>query len=544
MTSADENTPLLPNREERKKGLVPRFWATISNVETRVLFTGLLISLSFSYTQVPIFYVFHLMECDVYYSTHPPYTGTGDRCSINEITAGTATQFSLLGMSTTFFGVMNLFVAGWTVKKVGPRLALMLQTTVASLRVCCQIVAVMLGGRNGIIIFQATQAITIIGGPVGYVLILNIIASEVVEPMRRTSLFGRLQGSFMLGQGIGQFVGGTIGNTFGIQRPFEVAFCNLLFSSLFVSVALPYISPSSMADGKSKVKGIAAFFAPLKVLRPQKLRLPDGTVKKHYGVLFLCSGVFIGVVATGWVAQMIQMYATASFGFTQGENAILMSGYALMRALFLMTIFPRIIDWGRAWYVSDKYQTAKHSDVMPAEISSPSQLEAPIGTQQEQEPVEVKASEDRAACRFDLFFLRWSLLVDGALTTISAFGTQGWHMYLASFMLPFGSGTAPAAKGVITEMCPSSQRPDALNALTLVENIARLTTQGFFGFVFAALAGIGKTYLTFFVNAAVAFVGMGILLLSHFPPLGSSLIEDVDDDRDSEGTVVATDSEE
>jgi hypothetical protein len=50
-------------------------------------------------------------------------------------------------------------------------------------------------------------------------------------------------------------------------------------------------------------------------------------------------------------------------------------------------------------------------------------------------------------------------------------------------------------------MCPSSQRPDALNALTLVENIARLTTQGFFGFVFAALAGIGKTYLTFFINA-------------------------------------------
>jgi hypothetical protein len=134
-------------------------------------------------------------------------------------------------------------------------------------------------------------------------------------------------------------------------------------------------------------------------------------------------------VATGWVAQMIQMYATASFGFTQGENAILMSGYALMRALFLMTIFPRIIDWGRAWYVSGNDQTAKHGDVVPAEVSTAAQLEAPIGTQQEQEPVEVKASEDRAACRFDLFFLRWSLLVDGALTTISAFGTQGCDKY-------------------------------------------------------------------------------------------------------------------
>lgn len=50
-------------------------------------------------------------------------------------------------------------------------------------------------------------------------------------------------------------------------------------------------------------------------------------------------------------------------------------------------------------------------------------------------------------------------------------------------------------------MCPDSQRADALNAVTLVENIARLSTQGLFGFVFAALAGVGKAYATFFCNA-------------------------------------------
>lgn len=68
-------------------------------------------------------------------------------------------------------------------------------------------------------------------------------------------------------------------------------------------------------------------------------------------------------------------------------------------------------------------------------------------------------------------------------------------------MLPFGSGSAPAAKGVITSMCSDSQRADALNAVTLVENIARLSTQGLFGFVFAALANVGKAYATFFCNA-------------------------------------------
>lgn len=54
-------------------------------------------------------------------------------------------------------------------------------------------------------------------------------------------------------------------------------------------------------------------------------------------------------------------------------------------------------------------------------------------------------------------------------------------------------------------MCPESHRADALNAVTLVENIARLSTQGLFGFVFSSLAGVGKAYATFFCNAVSGF---------------------------------------
>lgn len=54
-------------------------------------------------------------------------------------------------------------------------------------------------------------------------------------------------------------------------------------------------------------------------------------------------------------------------------------------------------------------------------------------------------------------------------------------------------------------MCPSSQRADALNAVTLIENIARLATQGLFGFIFSALARTGNAYLTFFCNAVSAY---------------------------------------
>lgn len=53
----------------------------------------------------------------------------------------------------------------------------------------------------------------------------------------------------------------------------------------------------------------------------------------------------------------------------------------------------------------------------------------------------------------------------------------------------------------MTEMCADSRRADALNAVTLVENVARLATQGLFGFAFAAFAEAGRAYLTFFCNA-------------------------------------------
>lgn len=240
------------------------------------------------------------------------------------------------------------------------------------------------------------------------------------------------------------------------------------------------------------------------------------------------------------------MYATAAFDFDQGDNGWLMAEFAFMRSLFLIFMFPRIISLGRRLTSSKKTApTAGTSGVGDSSLSDsdtdvdsspiiprePGAFHATAGEQADEEPVQPPAS--RGDFLFDLIFLRWSLIVDGALTTVAAFATKRWHIYLAAFLLPFGSGSAPAAKGVITEMCSDAQRPDALNAVTLVENVARLATQGLFGLVFSSLAGVGKAYATFFCNAAVAVVGAGVLLFSHFPPTGAYVIDgDGTDDED------------
>lgn len=442
----------------------------------KVLLAGFLISFSFSFTQVPIFYVFHLMECDVYYETHPPYEGSGDRCAINEIAAGTATQFSILGMSTTFCGVLNLFLTGWTVKRWGPRRALIFQTFLPAIRVSTQVLGVLAGGAAGITIIQTTQLITILGGPAGYILVVNTIAGELVEPLRRTAVFGQLQGCIMLGQAIGLFLGGMVGDIFGIRMPFQVAFFLFLASSLYAGFVLPYISPESLTDGGGARKGagngagkskggggVGGFLAPLRIMAPQRVRLADGRVVRHWGVFFLCCGMFLGVLATGYAPLLIQMYATAYFDFSQADNGWLMSGNALMRSFFLFFLFPRIIDVGRRWWISGadasdaapwKQQNGaapaagrerahrENSDALTRIPSRPEEMDAPMaGNQAEEEPLAAQQAEgspeqERAACRFDLFFLRWSLLIDGVLTTGAALCTQKWHIYLGVFLSP------------------------------------------------------------------------------------------------------------
>ena len=130
---------------------------------------------------------------------------------------------------------------------------------------------------------------------------------------------------------------------------------------------------------------------------------------------------------------------------------------------------------------------------------------------------------------FDLVYTRFSLLADGLLTLLCSFIHQGWQMYLVGAILPFAAGTGSAAKGTILQMvgssASSSERTDALAGLSLVENIARMSTTFIFGIIFAAFASIGRTELVFTCNAAAALIGFGVLLFARFPPKGSRRLD-------------------
>ncbi|KAI0206976.1 major facilitator superfamily transporter [Astrocystis sublimbata] len=528
---------------------------TAFSVANRILLAGFLMAFTLGITQVPIVYVFRLMECDIFYKHNPPFSGpVEDRCYRRAIDAGTALQFSILGMSTSLSGVLNLFVCGYFIKLWGPRWSFVSQTSLIGLRVSTQIIGVAVGGRAGELIFQICQAIGIIGGPRGYQLVLNTAVGEAVAAKDRTACFGRLQGAIMLGTAFGYLLGGVLGDIYGIRRPFEVAFFLYVLSTIYGAIFLPnktVVSGSSAQKRSSR--GLDSFFAPLKIIVPRKYRLASGNVVKNYGLVFLAVGIFLGVFASGYAPLLLQMYATSEFHFNTTENGYLMFGISSIRGLFLLFLFPKIITAGRAFFNGKTTQPQDENterqlvngEVTPACPEDMGTAGAGGGGGEEEieeeeallqrgpEHERNEEEEEDTGTGFDLMFVRWSMAIDALVTLLAGFSSAAWQVYLAGILLPFASGSAPAAKGVMTELCPPHQRPDAISAITVVESAAMLVTQGLFGLIFAAFSEIGKPNLTFFCNAGIAVLGFMVLSLARLPPVDSKRVDD--DEIQAEG---------
>ncbi|KAF1988875.1 MFS general substrate transporter [Aulographum hederae CBS 113979] len=488
-----------------------------------------------SLTLDSLIYIFRLMTCEEYYKYHeePPPSATTGRCDNHEIEAITSFQVALLGASTTFFGVLNLFITGWTIKRLGIKRALLIQIFWPAVRLLVQNVGVVLGAAPGIITIQSSQVLTIVGGPAGYLLALNSYVTEICLPEARTGALGRLTGSAMFGTAIGYLAGGLISEAFGIVAPFRVTLILFLLSCLYAAIFLPMIPLNKDAEVRGP-KGFSSFFGPLRMFVPQKWVLRDGRTRKEYGVLLLGIGVFAGILATGYIPVLLQMYATDVFHFGTAENSYIVSLNSLIRGLFLTLAFPRIISVGRKWM--DKRHKSKYNKGnqeeenqsipdLPADIASLAGV--PSLPENEEEPIEPpKLANEEETFTFDLLFTKYSLIVDGVLTTAATFIGQGWQLYLVAAILPLASGTGSAAKGSILQMIPASQRTDALSAISLVEMVARVSTTSVFGIVFAAFATIEKPHLVFACNGGVALVGFVVLLFCHFPPEGSRRVQD------------------
>jgi len=551
-----------------------------SSVKYLVLLCAALTSSSFGVTQVPLLYVFRLMTCDAYYKNHPsqllnpsvqsrsvqtvealllyvlaPESHSSattiqsgpDRCSKHAIETSTALSISLLGASTTVFGIINLFLTGSLIKRIGVKPTLLIQVFFPALRLLVQNVGVEVWGSTGIIIIQCSQILTIFGGPSGYLLVLNTFITEVVEHEGRTAALGRLTGSMMFGSALGFLLGGVVAENYGIKAPFRLTLILFLSSCAYVAVFLPHIPPAATkvadrgaTDGENKARPVSKFYGPLAVFAPRKFIRKDGVVHREYGAFLLAWGVFLGILATGYLPTLLQLYSTDVFGFKTKQNGWLIFMYSMLRGLFLTFAFPKLISLGRK-RTTRQEEAGRHAETSPSSPSSPEReplLKPP--PQHPATPATRAAGTGKNARKpaqtftFDLTYTRYSLVADGLLTLLCTFVRRGWQMYLVAAILPFAAGTGAASKGTILQMvggstASSAERTDALAGISLVENMARLSTTFVFGVVFASFAAVGRTELVFTCNAAVALVGFGVVLFARFPPQESRLLGKEDD---------------
>lgn len=474
-----------------------------------------------------LIYVFGLMTCDEYYKSHPDPGDVSGRCRNTAIQASTARAVALLGAGTTLFGVLNLFYTAWAIKRFGVKSALLSSVFWPAVRLAVQNVGVQVGAGAGIVIIQLSQAITVVGGPAGYLLALNSFATEVVKPVERTATLGRLQGCAFFGTALGYLAGGYLSDVFGIIWPFRVTLMLFLISSIYILIFLPWIRAVLSPQDEKKTRSLSSFFDPLRMFVPSKWRLQDGRIQTEYGIILLGAGAFTALLATGYIPVLLQMYATDVLDFGTMENGWLIAMNSLVRGCFLTFAFPAIISGGRNWMdrrdARKSEARTKDEDIRDFPTEPQAFGSEPLG----EEPIEPpkQRTDEEESFAFDLLYTRYSILVDGILTALATFTTRGWHMYVVAFVLPLAAGTGSAAKGTILQMCSPSQRADALSAISLVEMAARLATTGIFGYVFSAFAEIGRPSLTFTVNGGVALVASVILALSRFPPKGSVRVE-------------------
>ncbi|KAI5480150.1 hypothetical protein MNV49_001811 [Pseudohyphozyma bogoriensis] len=530
---ATESTPLLSTPLAAEGAPASATTTGVLSPFNRVCAIVFFLAVAFTVTATPLIYAFRTITCEILYDEGrlPPYEGKGDRCSRKEVEAETAVAISLMVTLTTISGVLNLLTTGMLNKKFGPKLAMISQVFWPCLRNLCQIFAstspLSNGGRMAIHICQWTQLITILGGGGGYFLVSNTFVAALSTPEQRTARFGILQGISMLGTATGYVVGGLIGDLLGPVAPFQVTFCLLVLSTLLSTFCLPYIAPTpdepkAGAEGKkSAAGGILGFLSPLKVFLPRVVAVEEGgNGKTYWGLTLLGSSVFTGVLAVSFVPFLLQLYATNTFAFHPTENGILLSANSLSRALFLTLLFPRIIAWGRKLYTTSTTPTPPseiHIPTAPADIDPSTQPDA------EEPALPPPMTDVGHGAQFDLVFVRWSMVLDGILTACTMLSSQGWHMYLAAGVLPLASGTAPASKGVIMEMVPAAQQPDALGGVALIEMLASVSTVSLFGLVFSYLSELGLAKYTFALNAALAFLAAFIAVWVRFPKVNKAV---------------------
>lgn len=187
------------------------------------------------------------------------------------------------------------------------------------------IYALTVGGARGVTITLAAQLLCCLSSPGGFILATNSALMEIVSAEQRTAMFGVLSGTHMGGLALGILcksveatrtltitAGGAIYGQCGEFGPFVCSFLLLAVALVVGMSVLPYVAPRTAESGKAATK-----------LGALNILLPVQNGRRSWTMVLLVVGVFVSILATGYVPIGLQLVAQSMFSMEPNTTSLL-----------------------------------------------------------------------------------------------------------------------------------------------------------------------------------------------------------------------------
>ncbi|TCD62172.1 hypothetical protein EIP91_007255 [Steccherinum ochraceum] len=372
--------------------------------------------------------------------------------------------------------------------------------------------------------------------------IIYAYIADVVEPHNRAHTFSSFYGLFFSGLSFGPTVGGLIVRYTG--TPFSVFYISATFHILllvFICLVIPEsLTPSqkaksrlqyehSIAKGKQdaigapvlyRFKRVFSFLSPLTVL----WMAPGGTASNPFKdkngrgdwslILMVTSSAFT-MLLMGSFSYKFQ-YTSAVFGWTSEEIGYWLTLVGVVRAVFLILVFPIIIKFLKPKPVpSVRLSEAASEPLLSAESTShPDSSSSPHAT----------AVNTSRSISFDLNVTRVSVVIELISAFMIPFTKKGLVFTGLSVADCFGAGHEPTAQSVTLALYAQrggTESGKLLGALGVLQILcSQIISPALFGMTYVKTVATLPSAI-FFVSSAIIAISFVFLLFVRVPQTNS-----------------------
>ncbi|KAJ9095405.1 hypothetical protein QFC20_006687 [Naganishia adeliensis] len=482
----------------------------------RVLPYTLLVTIGPSVTAATSLFVIRYLMCHVYYTHHSskhgiPLPGDG-RCNVSDVEGLTS---SVMAGLTTLDGLLSFLmtsVVQQAADRLGRRPLLVVLPLLAMVSTAALLIAYIVRKDIATYILLAVAGV-FVSASTKAAFTPTLCISDLTGDENRSKYYSRLESMALFGPCLA-FVISALANRYTpwVTLPYYIALTSQFLAALYALLAiretLPH-DPSSevLSDTASEtgsvplvmraVGKVAVPVKPLAVIMPYR----DEKGVWRWELLALSISLFATTCGTVFVPTAVLFFLSDKFGFNTEKNAWVLSYLAATRAFYLFLIFPFVLRYGRAVFHWLKERRAAREETRPLLEQRASVASA----------LRRKNTADEAN-HFDVILAFGSVVLDG-LSFAFVFMAPSYQYVLASWLffmqdvinlvlvafilVALGAGDVPSYRSVFIASVPEERATEALAALDMVLNIAKLTSPPLLGALYTVFVRRGQPEVVF-----------------------------------------------